>query len=408
MRILTLSWEFPPAKNGGLGVACYGLTKSLLERGLEVLLVLPKTQETIGDAHFIFADTERLLRLGNGSTSYFGPYAYHHTMVRSIIGYDDTGKPIVIGRTLIEEAHRYAHMLSLIVQSESFDVIHAHDWTSYLAGIAAKIASGKKLIVHVHATSYDQSGGNNPDPEIFKIEQEAFAHADSIVTVSHYTKNIIIEKHGADPAKIDVVHNGSEHHDIEPAPPLLASLKAQGKKIVIYHGRISIQKGVPQFIKAARRVADMEPNVLFVVSGSGDMWREIVHMVGEYGLSGNVLFAGALWERDRDSLYQAADLCVMPSVSEPFGLVPLEALRNGTPSVITKQSGVGEVLTHALKVDFWDVDEMANQIVAALRYPKLREQMVNEGRSQLVQLSWQRVADKVLALYHKLVSWLKP
>lgn len=407
MRILTLSWEFPPAKNGGLGVACYGLTKSLLESGLEVLLVLPKKQETMGNAHFIFADSERLLRLGDGSTSYFGPYAYHHTLVRSIVGYDENGTPIIVGRTLIEEAHRFAHTVSTIAQTESFDVIHAHDWSSYLAGIAAKIASGKKLIVHVHATSFDQAGGDSVDPEIYKIEKAAFFHADSIVTVSGYTRNIIVEKHGADPAKIEVIHNGTEHEVAEDQPPLLASLKAQGKKVVIYHGRISIQKGVPQFIRAARRVVDVEPNVLFVISGGGDMWREIVHLVGEYGLSQHVLFAGALWEQDRDRLYQAADLCVMPSVSEPFGLVPLEALRNGTPSLITKQSGVGEVLTHALKVDFWDVDEMANQIVAALRYPRLRQQMVSEGQAQLIQLTWQRVAAKVRALYHRLTEWLR-
>jgi glycosyltransferase involved in cell wall biosynthesis len=297
--------------------------------------------------------------------------------------------------------------VSLIAQSEDFDVIHAHDWSSYLAGIAAKISSGRKLIVHVHATSYDQAGGDNVDPEIFAIEKEAFSYADSIVTVSHYTKNIIVRKHGADPNKIDVIHNGAEHHEAEPMPPMLAKLKAQGRKIVIYHGRISIQKGVPQFIQAAKRVVAVEPEVLFVISGSGDMWREIVHLVGEHELSNNVLFAGALWEQDRDRLYQAADLCVMPSVSEPFGLVPLEALQNGTASVISKQSGVGEVLTHALKVDFWDIDEMANQIVAALRYPKLREQIVKEGKMQLLQLSWRRAAKKVISLYRKLRNWFK-
>lgn len=407
MRILTLTWEFPPAKNGGLGVACYGLTKSLLESGLQVLLVLPKTQTTLGDAHFIFADREILARLGDGSTTYFGPYAAHHTLVQSIIGYDETGKPLITSRTIIEEAHRFAHMVSLLAQKESFDVIHAHDWTSYLAGVAAKIATGKKLIVHVHATSIDQAGGQNPDPEIFKIEQRAFAEADSIVTVSEYTKNIIINQHGAEAAKIEVIHNGTEHHPVEPLPPVLTTVKTLGKKIVIYHGRISIQKGLPQFIRAVRKVIEVEPNVLFIISGSGDMWREVIHLVGEFGLSEHVLFAGPLWEEDRDRLYQAADLCVMPSVSEPFGLVPLEALRNGTPSVITKQSGVTEVLPHALKVDFWDVDEMANKIVAALRYPSLRQQLVQEGKAHLVQLAWQKVAKKVAALYQRLLTWFR-
>jgi len=405
MKVLTFSWEFPPAKNGGLGVACYGLTRELIDSGVEVLFVLPKTQKTSGGARFLFADTERLVRLGEGSDAFYGPYCQSDTNVYSIAGYDATGKPIMRGRSILEEAHRFAHQAALIAKMEEFDVIHAHDWTSYLAGVAAKVAGGKQLILHVHATSFDQAGCDNVDPSIFKIEQEAFAAADKIVAVSGYTRDIVVNKHGADPSKVEVVHNGCDTHEPEQLPPTLAELKAKGKKIVLYHGRISIQKGVDHFINAARRVIDVDPDVVFVVSGSGDMLRQIIHQVGALGLSEHVRFAGPNWDEDRDRLYQSADLFVMPSVSEPFGLVPLEALQHGTPSIISKQSGVAEVLTHALKVDFWDVDEMANQIISALRYPAMREQLVKEGRWQMHNFSWRIAADKVKRLYQSLLQY---
>jgi glycogen(starch) synthase len=323
-----------------------------------------------------------------------------------IVGYDSEGKPIIRSRTIIEEAHRFAHQAAIIAKTEEFDVIHAHDWTSYLAGVAAKIASGKPLILHVHATSFDQAAGNNVDPSIFKIEKEAFAMADKVVTVSEYTKNIVVNKHDAPAEKVEVVYNGCEMEETVQLPPTLAELKRQGKKIVLYHGRISIQKGVDHFIRAARKVVDTDSDVIFIISGSGDMLTQIIEQVGAAGLSDNVKFAGALWDEERDQMYQSADLMVMPSVSEPFGLVPLEALQHGTASIVTKQSGVAEVLTHALKVDFWDVDEMANQILSGLRYPVVRQQMVNEGREQMKSMSWVTAAQKIKQLYRSLVQYV--
>jgi glycosyltransferase involved in cell wall biosynthesis len=205
---------------------------------------------------------------------------------------------------------------------------------------------------------------------------------------------------------VEVVHNGCDTHEPERLPPTLAGLKAEGKKVVLYHGRITIQKGVDYFVRAARRVVDVDPNVVFVISGSGDMTTQIINQVGAIGLSKHVIFAGALWETERDRMYQSADLVVMPSVSEPFGLVPLEALQHGTPSLITHQSGVGEVLTHVLKVDFWDVDEMANKILSALRYPVMRQQIVNEGKRDLHRLSWREAAQKVYHLYKSLLQYI--
>ena len=323
-----------------------------------------------------------------------------------IVGYDKQGQPIIESRTIIEEAHRFAHQASLIAEEEEFDVIHAHDWTSYLAGVAAKKTSGKKLILHVHATAYDQAGGGSVDPQIYKIEKECFEQADKVVTVSEYTKNIIVEHHQVAADKVHVVHNGCDVVEPQRQLPILSELKKQGKKIVLYHGRISIQKGIDYFVKAARRVVDVNPDVVFVVSGSGDMKNQIIELVGEMGLSKNVLFAGPLWDQERDKMYQAADLLVMPSVSEPFGLVPLEALQHGTPSVITKQSGVAEVLTHVLKVDFWDIDEMANQILSSLKYPAIRKQMVSEGKIQLRSISWGHAAQKIRLLYQSLIQYV--
>ncbi len=406
MRILTFGWDYPPSRNGGLGVACYGLTRELVAAGAEVIFVLPKTQQTIGGARFVFADQSRRVRVREVE-SLLQPYHQGGSLVHFIVGYDREGKPIIRSRTIIEEAHRFAHQASLIAQEETFDVIHAHDWTSYLAGVAAKLASGKPLILHVHATSFDQAASANVDPEIYKIEREAFALADRVVTVSQFTKNIIVERHGVLPEKVVVVHNGCDTHEPPRHEQTLQELKAQGKRIVLYHGRITIQKGVDYFVRAARRVVDVDPSVVFVISGWGDMMRQIIEQVGAMGLSQHVIFAGALWEDERDRMYQSADLVVMPSVSEPFGLVPLEALQHGTPSLISKQSGVGEVMSHVLRVDFWDVDEMANKILAAMRYPVMRRQLVQEGKQQLQQLSWREAATKVYDLYRSLVQYLR-
>lgn len=407
MRVLTFGWEFPPSKNGGLGVACHGLTRELLHNNVEVIFVLPKTQDTIGGAQFRFADDERLLKVRQTDVSLV-PYQQANSTVDVIVGYDKNGKAIIKSRTIIEEAHRFAHQAAAIALEEEFDVIHAHDWTSYLAGVAAKQASGKPLILHVHATSYDQAASENVDPSIYKIEKECFDLADKVVTVSQFTKNIVVQKHHVPAEKVDVIHNGCDMFEPEPLPPTLQAMKDQGKKIVLYHGRISIQKGVDYFVRAARRVVDADPDVVFIISGWGDMTTQVIELVGQMGLSQNVRFAGALWEQDRDRMYQSADLVVMPSVSEPFGLVPLEALQQGTASLVSKQSGVVEVLTHVLKVDFWDIDEMANQILSSLRYPALRQQMVHEGKAQMQHMTWKTAAQRVLQLYRSLLQYVTP
>lgn len=403
MRVLTFGWDYPPHTTGGLGMACLGLTSELAHDGVEVLFVLPKSQPVVGNNRFIFADVEKTVKVRHVPSGLV-PYQGSSTKVEV---YDETGKRKLYTSTIIEEVHAFAHHASLIAREEDFDLIHAHDWTSYLAGVAAKIASGKPLILHTHATAFDQAAGDNVDPQVYKIEKEAFAVADTIIAVSNFTRRMIIDKYGVDPKKVEVVHNGCEIDEPKKHPPVLAELRAQGKKLVLYHGRITIQKGVDYFIRAARKVVDYDPNVVFVISGKGDMERQIMHQVGEMGLSQNVIFAGALWYDERDQMYQNVDLVVMPSVSEPFGLVPLEAIRHRTPSLISKQSGVAEVMSHVLKVDFWDTDQMANKILAALRYPVMHQQLVNEGRREIEKLSWKAAADKVLGLYRSLLQYLK-
>ncbi len=406
MRVLTFGWDFPPMKNGGLGVACFGLTRELIDKGVEVVFVLPKKQETIGSPRFIFADSATKIPVTvREVASSLVPYQSAQSLVSSLEYDPVTGMMRTFHRTIIDEVHRFAHQASLTATEETFDIIHAHDWTSYLAGVAAKRATGKPLILHVHATSFDQAASEHVDPDMYAIEHEAFRIADTVVAVSEFTKRIIETKHGVSPDKVVVVHNGCDTYEPPRHEPTLAELKAAGKKIVLYHGRITIQKGVDYFVRAAKRVVTVDPQVVFVISGWGDMTRQIIDLVGREGLGGHVIFAGALWDDDRDRMYQSADLVVMPSVSEPFGLVPLEAIQHGTPSLISKQSGVAEVLTHALKVDFWDTEEMANQILAALRYEPLRQQLKNHGRQEINRLSWTGAAEKVLALYRRLVQY---
>lgn len=399
-KILTFGWDYPPKRNGGLGVACYGLTRELLAADVEVIFVLPRTQSTTGPGRFIFADitwSDVVYEV----PAMIEPYQASHSQVYVT---DALGNRIPTGKTLLDEVYQFARQARAIATAETFDVIHAHDWTSYLAGVVAKEVSGKPLILHVHATSFDQAAGDNVDPAMYAVETQGFAAADVVVAVSEFTKRLLIEKFGVPAEKIEVIHNGTDTFDPPRYEPALRHHTEAGYKVVLYHGRITIQKGVDYFVQAAKRVLEVEPNTLFVISGWGDMQPQIIDLVGSLGLSQNVIFAGALWEEERDQMYQTAHLVVMPSVSEPFGLVPLEALQHGTASLISKQSGVAEVMPHVLKADFWDVEEIANQIVAALRYPVLKQQLVLEGRQQLHILSWRYVARKVKALYQRLVQ----
>lgn len=402
MKILTFGWDFPPQTTGGLGVACKGLVSALGHDDAEVIFVLPKRQPVDNVCRFIFADITNIV----GEFEHYGtigPYSHSNSIVSRWWQYPYGTEALPV--CLIEAVHAFAEKAAVIAVHEDFHLIHAHDWTTYLAGIAAHTVSGRPLIVHVHATAFDQAGGDKVDPNIYAIERRAFHVADCVIAVSERTKRCISEKYGVEPEKVEVVYNGIETDEPIRYEPTLSELKSMGKKIVLYHGRITIQKGVDYFVQAAKKVVEQDPNVVFVISGKGDMEQQIMHQVAALGLSSHVRFAGALWYEDRDRMYQSVDLVVMPSVSEPFGIVPLEAMRHGAPALISKQSGVAEVITHVLKVDFWDVDEMANKILAMVRYPAMSKQIRQYGKHELLRLTWRTAAKKVRAVYERLLQW---
>jgi len=259
--------------------------------------------------------------------------------------------------------------------------------------------------VHVHNTIYDRGLGNASQVER-SIESRGITEADGVMTVSQYTKDIITKNYGVDPDKVQVIHNAAEVAATVIDDDVLSDIKEQGTKIVLYHGRVTLQKGVEYFVRAAKCVLEHNKNVLFIVSGEGDMQRDIVDDVASRGLSEYFLFVTDAWGEDRDRLYRAADVLVMPSVSEPFGIVPLEALSQGTPVIVSKQSGVSEVLHNALKVDFWDTDEMANKILAVLEHGPLQRELVRQGKNDILDVTWHRAAEKCRSYYHKVLSAL--
>ncbi|MBI4135961.1 MAG: glycosyltransferase family 4 protein [Candidatus Vogelbacteria bacterium] len=399
MRILMIGWEFPPQNSGGLGTACQGLTRALASAGAELIFVLPRCFDVRAPwQRVIFAD-------GAGSfdcrtiKAALSPYLTARGYARRRAGADP-----LYGPDLISEVYRYAAAAADLTRGERFDLIHAHDWLSFPAGLRAKEVSGKPLIVHVHATEFDRTGGNGVNPEVYAIEKEGMTRADRVVTVSQFTKNLVTRHYGVPDHKVTVVHNGI---DFETKPRLderLAALKRRGERLVLFVGRITLQKGPDYFLSAARRVIDLEPGVTFVMAGSGDMAGQIVEQAAALGLGQRFIFAGFLRGDELDAIYQAADLLVMPSVSEPFGLTPLESLSNGTPVLVSRQSGVSEVLRHALKVDFWDVEEMANQIIAVLRHPPLKRTLAAYGQADARRVTWSAAAEKCLNIYRSLVG----
>jgi glycosyltransferase involved in cell wall biosynthesis len=304
------------------------------------------------------------------------------------------------GSDLFGDAQRYARLVAALGLTERFDVIHAHDWLTYPAGLLLKQITHKPLVCHIHATEFDRSG-EHINQGVYDIERAGMQGADRVIAVSRLTKAIVHSKYGVPDAKIDVVYNGVAQHE---AQPQRGAAIESDEKIVLFLGRITMQKGPEYFIQAAKRVLEKEEKVKFVVAGSGDMAVRMIEHAASIGIGHKVLFTGFLRGRDVDRVYQMADCYVMPSVSEPFGIAPLEAMRNDVPVIVSKQSGVSEVLTHALKVDFWDIDEMANKIVAVLRYPPLSQTLREHGRFELRGLNWDGAAEKCVRSYGRAMA----
>jgi glycosyltransferase involved in cell wall biosynthesis len=301
------------------------------------------------------------------------------------------------GNDLIGDSERYARLVVALARRERFDVIHAHDWLTYPAGIALAKVSGKPLLVHVHSTEFDRAG-NNVNQRVYDIERAGMQAAERVMAVSQFTKSICVRRYGVRTDKIDVVYNGIEREAQQPA----AGARIESTdKIVLFLGRITMQKGPEYFIAAAKRVLEKYQNVKFVLAGSGDMALRMIELAAGLGIGHKVLFTGFLRGRDVERVFKMADCYVMPSVSEPFGLAALEAVSHDVPVILSKTSGASEVLTHVLKVDFWDIDEMANKIVAVLRHPPLSQTLREHGNFELHRLTWDEAANRCVESYAK-------
>lgn len=372
-------WEFPPYNTGGLGTACYGLTKSLSKQGVNVLFALPRKLDLNEDfLKFLFA--------GVPECSSFNAYSSIYLK----------NNPLFKTNTLLEAVNEYAAKVPGLIKGLSFDLIHAHDWLTIKAGLAAKRASGKPLVMHVHATEFDRAGGNGVNQAVYEIERQGMQESDLIITVSNFTKNKIVEHYGVNPDKVRVVHNGVELKDNRRIK------RYRDKKVVLFLGRLTLQKGPDYFLYAAKKVLSYCPDALFVMAGKGDMMPLLINKAIELGISDKFLFTGYLSEEHKSKVYQMADLFVMPSVSEPFGITPLESLTNGTPVIISRQSGVSEVLNHCLKIDFWDVDQLTNKIVSVLNYQPLHDCLSLKGSQEVLRLNWDEPARKCVRVYNEL------
>jgi len=396
MKVLMFGWEFPPFNSGGLGVACYGLSKALAKQGVEVFFVLPKKINCQTDfCRLIFADenpidAEKILKAAYLSPDIYGKIA----------------QGLFAGRGLVDEVKRYALLVREIAKRESFDIIHAHDWLCYPAGIMAKKISGKPLVAHIHATEFDRTGGHNVNEQVYAIEKEGFSKADKIAAVSNFTKQKVIDNYGINPEKIAIVYNGLDFQ--RTARDFHNSLNLGGLKkkfqIVLFLGRLTLQKGPDYFLLAAKKVLEKNPNVYFVMAGSGDMEAQLINSAIDLGIADKVIFTGFLRDENLSKIYQLADLFVMPSVSEPFGLTALEALSHGAPAIISKQSGVSEVIKNCLKVDFWDINEMAAKILAVLQYPILSQIMSQNGQTEVQNITWDNSATTCLNIYNEVLT----
>ena len=385
-----LGWELPPYNSGGLGVACLGLARSLADQGVAVTFVLPQKQKfNIDFLNLVFADIKFSDKL---ESSYTPSILFEELKLKNPIS-DFVSAALLFGKRVGEIAQRY-----------NPDIIHAHDWLTYPAAIAAKKVTAKPLVSHVHSTEFDRTGGHFPNPEVFEIERKGLEYSDRVISVSNFTKNILIGNYGIKPDKINVVHNGCEQIEKSEFPPALTALKELGYKIVLYLGRITLQKGPEYFIRAAKKVTEFNPKTIFVVAGSGDMQEKMIAEASYLGIMDKVMFTGFLRGDEKNKIYQAADVYVMPSVSEPFGITPLEAIANGTPVLVSKQSGVSEVLSNVLKTDFWDIDDMADKILAVLKYKSLTSDLRNESGKELPNINWDEAARKTIDIYKQLTS----
>ncbi len=427
MRVLMFGWEFPPHISGGLGTASYGLTKgmSTLE-DLDVIFVVPKAwgdedqsgvrliganQVPVAFRQVLYRGFRRpieKIEVLSRIVPYTDPEDFWKRVTSEVSEYtmyvqtNDKGKVDFSGKydsSLMDEIYKYSVVASVIAEENDFDIIHAHDWLAYPAGISAMEVSGKPLVIHVHATDFDRSGGN-VNPDVYKIEKRGMDAASKIITVSNLTRDIVINKYQIDPGKVETVYNAVEPVNISEE---VIMEKGFDEKVVTFLGRITLQKGPEYFIEAAYKVLKVMPNVRFVMAGSGDMMERMMRRAAALKITDRFHFTGFLRGKDVFTMLTMSDVYIMPSVSEPFGISPLEAMQSNVPVIISKQSGVSEILTHAVKTDFWDIDAMADAIYGILNYPALSQMFIKNGKEEVVRLKWDNSARHVMDIYKRVI-----
>ena len=418
MKALMFGWEFPPHILGGLGTASYGLTKGMHNCGnMDITFVIPKPW---GDEERDFANiigacnTPVAWRdvnwdyVENRLGKFMDPQLYFDMRNKIYADFNymylnDLGCIDFSGRypdNLIEEINNYSIVAGVIARTIDCDVIHSHDWLTYPAGIHAKNVTGKPLVIHVHATDFDRSRGN-VNPTVFGIEKDGMTHADHIITVSNLTRQTVIDKYGIDPAKVTTVHNAV----IPLSDDLLSIPKPDNKeKVVTFLGRITMQKGPEYFVEAAVKVLQKCQNVRFVMAGSGDMMDQMIALAAKRGIADRFHFTGFLRGRQVYEMLKASYVYIMPSVSEPFGISPLEAMQMGVPSIISKQSGCAEILNNVIKTDYWDIDAMADAIHSIISYPAMYESLKNEGLEEMKGITWEKAGQKVIDIYNQVIK----
>lgn len=426
MKILMFGWEFPPYISGGLGTACFGLTRHLAPKGAKIKFVIPKikgpikhdfiqmidgesvamTQKELYEDESVTSHIEKFIKIDSFLTPYLNEKSYKELLLnlfekQKTSGELNTNSQKIFfsgdyGPNLMAEVSRYSVVGRAIATQEHFDIIHAHDWLTFLAGVEAKKVSGKPLVIHVHATEFDRCG-DNINQEIYNIERHGMQNADRIIAVSHRTKEMIVSRYNIPHEKVVVVHNAVEKSE---TTNLQGEIRPFGDdKIVTFLGRITMQKGPDYFLEAARKVIDKIPNVRFVMAGAGDMTKRLIERMAHLRIAENFHFTGFLNEKERERLFAMSDLYIMPSVSEPFGITPLEVMRYNIPIIISKQSGVAEILGPVIKVDFWDTEKLSSNIINILNNPPLKEGLVKNYKDALDKIDWSISADKVMAVY---------
>lgn len=389
-----LGWELPPHNSGGLGIACFELAKSLANNGVDIEFVLPydaKTEYTFMRVHS--AIPQDITSVGVAGIAYD---SYKYTYADGRVEWHDIGG----------QQHLYEQAVGKLVDKLEFDVIHAHDWLTFRAALRAKAISGKPLILHVHSLESDRAGGKHGNPMVHEIEYMSLMLADRVVAISEHTKRCIVRDYAIPEEKIDVVHN-SINSDIfesvseENAYLYLKQMQAKGYRVVVNAGRLTVQKGLPNMLRAAKEVVERFPKALFLIVGTGEQDYELMELAAELGILPNVIFTGFQRGKNLRDSFCIGDLFIMPSISEPFGLTPLEAAACKTASLISKQSGVAEVFRNCLKVDFWDIREMANQIVAVLENDNMRDELRTQAYDEYGRMSWEDSAQKLLRTYHQ-------